>query len=63
MRVSVLGCGRWGTFHAWYANRIGHDAYALGARHCIPIILHSCAKHDRMSSLSLPESICLTDDS
>ena len=22
-KISVLGCGRWGSFHAWHANRIG----------------------------------------
>ena len=26
MNISVLGCGRWGSFLAWYTNRIGHEA-------------------------------------
>ncbi|OHX44365.1 glycerol-3-phosphate dehydrogenase [Cytobacillus oceanisediminis] len=30
MRVSVLGCGRWGTFMAWYTNKIGHDVMLWG---------------------------------
>jgi len=30
MRVSVLGCGRWGTFLAWYANHIGHEVLLWG---------------------------------
>lgn len=30
MRVTVLGCGRWGTFLAWYADRIGHEAALWG---------------------------------
>lgn len=30
MRVCVLGCGRWGTFLAWYANRIGHQVIIWG---------------------------------
>ena len=25
MKVSVLGCGRWGTFLGWYSDKIGHD--------------------------------------
>ena len=25
MKITVLGCGRWGSFHAWYADHIGHD--------------------------------------
>lgn len=30
MRISVLGCGRWGSFVAWYLNRIGHDVLLYG---------------------------------
>ena len=30
MKVSVLGCGRWGTFLAWYANKIGHTVTLWG---------------------------------
>ncbi|MHB1314008.1 MAG: NAD(P)H-dependent glycerol-3-phosphate dehydrogenase [Christensenellales bacterium] len=30
MRVSVLGCGRWGSFLSWYFNRLGHDVVLWG---------------------------------
>lgn len=30
MKVSVLGCGRWGTFLAWYSKLIGHDVLIFG---------------------------------
>ena len=30
MNISVLGCGRWGTFLAWYANRQGHRTLLWG---------------------------------
>jgi glycerol-3-phosphate dehydrogenase (NAD(P)+) len=30
MNISVLGCGRWGTFLAWYANKIGHNVMLWG---------------------------------
>lgn len=30
MNISVLGCGRWGTFLAWYACRIGHNVTLWG---------------------------------
>lgn len=30
MKVSVLGCGRWGTFLGWYCDRIGHDVTIWG---------------------------------
>ena len=31
MKVSVLGCGRWGSFIAWYLCNQGHDVYSWGA--------------------------------
>ena len=30
MKISVLGCGRWGSFIAWYLTRHGHDVYSWG---------------------------------
>lgn len=30
MKISVLGCGRWGTFIAWYLDRIGHKVTIFG---------------------------------
>lgn len=30
MKVSVLGCGRWGTFLGWYSDKIGHDVTIWG---------------------------------
>lgn len=30
MKISVIGCGRWGSFHAWYASKIGHDVTLYG---------------------------------
>lgn len=30
MKVSVLGCGRWGSFIAWYLNRNGHTVTSFG---------------------------------
>lgn len=30
MKVSILGCGRWGTFLAWYADRLGHQVILWG---------------------------------
>lgn len=30
MRISVIGCGRWGTFLAWYARRQGHEVCLWG---------------------------------
>lgn len=30
MKTAVLGCGRWGTFLAWYARRLGHEVTLWG---------------------------------
>lgn len=30
MNISVLGCGRWGTFIAWYVKRSGHNVLLYG---------------------------------
>ena len=30
MKLSVIGCGRWGTFLAWYLERMGHDVLLYG---------------------------------
>lgn len=32
MKVSVLGCGRWGSFIAWYLNRMGHQVLIWGRK-------------------------------
>ncbi len=33
MKVSVLGCGRWGSFLAWYNNRLGNEVVSFGPEH------------------------------
>jgi glycerol-3-phosphate dehydrogenase (NAD(P)+) len=30
LRISVIGCGRWGTFLAWYLDRLGHEVMLYG---------------------------------
>lgn len=30
MKISVLGCGRWGSFIAWYLSNRGHDVFSWG---------------------------------
>lgn len=60
MRVSVLGCGRWGSFHAWYAHRVGHTVTLwgrAGSAHLAEL------RETRTNEfLTLPEEIRLTDD-
>ena len=60
MKISVLGCGRWGSFHAWYAHRVGHAVTLwgrVGSAHLAQL------RGTRTNEfLTLPEDICLTDD-
>ena len=58
MRVSVIGCGRWGSFLAWYLDRIGHDVTLYGresSRHMREFL-------DTRSNglLTLPSSVSLS---
>lgn len=60
MKATVLGCGRWGTFHAWYANRIGHDVVLwgrTGSRH-----LAELQEERKNEYLTLDRAVRLTDD-
>ena len=60
MKISVLGCGRWGAFIAWYLNKIGHDTASWGlptSKHLIEL------KNTRANGmLTFPESLEITDD-
>lgn len=60
MNISVLGCGRWGSFLAWYADHIGHDVTMWGR----PTSHHMARLLDerRNDYLTVPPSIRLTED-
>lgn len=30
MKIGIIGCGRWGSFHAWYSSKIGHSVILYG---------------------------------
>ena len=60
MRVSVLGCGRWGSFHAWYAPRVGHTV-TLWGRTGSGHLAELCATRAN-EFLTLSDEILLTDD-
>lgn len=60
MKITVLGCGRWGSFHAWYADHIGHDVTLWGrpgSQH-----LQELKESRKNEYLTLPDSIALTSD-
>jgi len=56
----VLGCGRWGTFHAWYAYRVGHEVTLWGRTGSEHLAELRAARRNEF--LTLPEEIRLTDD-
>lgn len=60
MNIAVLGCGRWGSFLAWYSDRIGHDVTLwgrVGSHHMDRLL-----SERRNDYLELPTSIRLTND-
>ncbi len=58
MNITIVGCGRWGTFIAWYLDKIGHQVTLYGregSAHMQALMLH------RSNSLvSLNDRIALT---
>ncbi|WHY88686.1 NAD(P)H-dependent glycerol-3-phosphate dehydrogenase [Neobacillus novalis] len=57
MNISVLGCGRWGTFLAWYVHKVGHNVMLWGRENSRNYIgLKETRKNDY---LPLPEDIVL----
>ncbi|HBQ30205.1 MAG TPA: glycerol-3-phosphate dehydrogenase, partial [Mitsuokella multacida] len=60
MNISVLGCGRWGSFHAWYADHIGHTVTLWGRKGSGH--LAALMEQRKNEYLTLPESVKLTDD-
>ena len=60
MRVSVLGCGRWGSFHAWYAHRVGHTVTLWGRTGSGHLAELRATRANEF--LMLPDEILLTDD-
>ncbi|MED0970824.1 NAD(P)H-dependent glycerol-3-phosphate dehydrogenase [Bacillus paramycoides] len=59
LNISVLGCGRWGTFIAWYATKVGHNVMLWGRENSRNYIeLNETRKNDY---LKLSEDIELSN--
>ncbi len=60
MKITVIGCGRWGTFIAWYLNHIGHDVtlYGRAGSHHMQRLM----KERKNDYVALPDSLTLTND-
>jgi len=59
MKISVLGCGRWGTFIAWYINKVGHQVMLWGRENSRNY--HLLEVNRKNDYLSIPERIELTN--
>ncbi len=60
MKITVIGCGRWGSCIAWYLDKMGHNVYLYGKSDAADIQqLIAQRKNDYMT---FPESLNLTTD-
>ena len=60
MKISVIGCGRWGSFITWYLDRSGHELTLYGregSEH-----MRRFMQTRQNDFLTLPESVVLTND-
>ena len=60
MKFFVAGCGRWGSFIAWYLNSIGHKVTLYGRESSEK--MKELKESRRSGVLTLPESIELVTD-
>ena len=60
MKVTVIGCGRWGSLISWYLDRIGHQVSLCGRASSAH--MQRFLAERRNDLLELPESISLHTD-
>ena len=60
MNISVLGCGRWGTFLAWYSATLKHEVKIWGRE--TSTNFKRLVEDRKNEYLELPDSIMLTSD-
>ena len=58
MKLTVIGCGRWGTFLAWYLDRLGHAVTLYGREGSAR--MQRLIDERRNDYLQLPERVRLT---
>ncbi|MBQ8559187.1 MAG: NAD(P)H-dependent glycerol-3-phosphate dehydrogenase [Tyzzerella sp.] len=59
-KIFLIGCGRWGSFIAWYLDRIGHNVSLYGRS--TSANMQRFMETRKNEYLTLPESINLTTD-
>lgn len=60
MNVSVIGCGRWGSFLAWYLNRLGHQVTLYGRENSDKLAALQSGRTNGLVTLN--DAICLTSN-
>ena len=60
MKITVLGCGRWGSFHLWYAAKQGYQVTGWEPADSENFAL--LVKNRSNPYLALPDSVLLTTD-
>lgn len=58
MRIGVIGCGRWGSFIAWYLDKIGNDVTLYGRENSKN--MQNFLESRKNNFLEIPKSIALT---
>lgn len=60
MKVSVIGCGRWGSFIAWYLNTVSHQVTLYGRKGSKNLL--ELMQTGKNQYVTLNQNIKLTDD-
>ncbi|MCK5811906.1 MAG: NAD(P)H-dependent glycerol-3-phosphate dehydrogenase [Clostridiales bacterium] len=60
MKISVIGCGRWGSFIGYYVNKLGHETIIYGREQSKN--LKRLQKTSKNDYISLDKSITLTSE-
>lgn len=60
MKITVIGCGRWGSLITWYLDKTGHDATLYGR--ATSAHMQRFLAERRNNLLELPESVQLSTD-
>lgn len=60
MKITVIGCGRWGSLITWYLDRLGHEVTLYGKSDAPQMIEFLATRSNPL--LTLPESVHLSTD-
>lgn len=60
MNITVIGCGRWGSFIAWYLDKIGHTVSLYGRRESAR--MRALLETRTNGLVTMPETLTLTTD-